>query len=71
VKIYSTFLPVLHSTWRKEGKLPLLLTFMQAAGAFHVKSREARDLLRFAIEDMTPVLASEIVSDCQHMQGYL
>jgi hypothetical protein len=62
VKIYSAFLPVLHSTWRKEGKSPLLLTFMQATGAYQVGTRESREFLRFAIEDMTPVLTREIVS---------
>jgi hypothetical protein len=62
-KLYSGFLPVLHSTWRKDGKSPLLLTFMQAAGAYQVKSHESREFLRFAIEDMTPILTREIVSN--------
>lgn len=69
MKIYTTYLPVLHSTWRKDGKSPLLLTVMQAAGAAHVKSREAQELLRFVIEDVTPVLTREIVSDSERMQG--
>ena len=61
--MYTTYLPVLHSTWRRDGKSPLLLTVMQAAGASHVKSREAQQLVRFVVEDMTPVLTREIVSD--------
>jgi len=63
MKMYTAFLPVLHSTWRKDGKSPLLLTVLHASGASHVKSREAQELVRFVIEDMTPVLAREIVSD--------
>lgn len=66
VNVYTNYLPVLHSTWRKDGKSPLLLTVMQAAGASLVKSHEAQELLRFVIEDVTPVLTREIVSDSQH-----
>jgi hypothetical protein len=62
MKIYTTFLPIFHSTWRKDGKSPLLLTAIQAAGAFRVKSREAQELVRFVVEDMTPALTREIVS---------
>ena len=61
--MFTTYLPVLHSSWRKDGKSPLLLTTMQAAGAAHVKSHEAQELLYFVIEDMAPVLIREIVSD--------
>lgn len=67
MKMYTTFLPVLHSTWRKDGKSPLLLTVIQAAGAAHVKSREAQELLRFVVEDVTPLLTREIVSDYEHV----
>lgn len=71
MKMFTDYLPVLHSTWRRDGKSPLLLTVMQAAGASHVKSREAQELLQFVIEDITPMLAREIVSDSQHVWGYL
>lgn len=63
MRMYTAYLPVLHFTWRKDGKSSLLLTVMQAAGASHVKSREAQELLHFVIDDITPVLAREIVSD--------
>jgi len=68
--MYTTFLPVLHSTWRQDGKSPLLLTVMHAAGASHVKSREAQELVRFVIEDMTPMLTREIVSDFEHAHDH-
>jgi len=70
VKVYTAYMPILHSTWRKEGKSPLLLTVMQAAGASHIKSREAQELLRFVVEDITPVLTREIVSDFEHAYGH-
>jgi len=71
MKVYTTYLPVLHSTWRKEGKSPLLLTAMQAAGASHVKSREAQEFLGFVIEDVTLLLTREIVSDFEYTQAHL
>ena len=67
VKMYTTFLPVLHSTWGEDGKSPLLLTVIQTAGAAHVKSREAQEHPRFVIEDVTPLLTREIVSDFEHV----
>ena len=67
MKAYTNYLPVLHSTWRKDGKSPLLLMAMQAAGAAHVKSRGAKELLHFVVEDIAPVLAREIVSNFEHM----
>ena len=40
---------------------------MQAAGAAHIKSRESQELLRFVIDDVTPVLTREIVSGIKHI----
>lgn len=44
---------------------------MRAVGASHIKSREAQELLRFVIEDMTPVLTREIVSDPYRVSGHV
>ena len=62
MKVYTNYLHVLHPMWQKGGKSPPLLTSMQAAGAFHVKSYEAQELLRFVIEDITPVLVRGMVN---------
>ena len=69
MKVYTNYLPVFHSTWQKDEKSPLLMTAMHAAGASYVKSREAQGLLRFVIEDITPVLTREIVSGSQARVG--
>ncbi|KAF9645157.1 hypothetical protein BDM02DRAFT_3120649 [Thelephora ganbajun] len=60
MKTYTTYLPILHSTWRKDGKSPVLLAVMQAMGGSRVRSREAQEFLHFVIEDITPVLTREI-----------
>jgi hypothetical protein len=40
---------------------------MQAAGAYQIKSHESREFMHFAIEEMTPILTREIVSNFQNM----
>jgi hypothetical protein len=62
MKLYTNYPPRFALHVAERWKIASPSDAMQAAGASHVKSREAQEFLRFVIEDVTPVLTREIVS---------
>lgn len=61
---FSTQIPIIHpSTWKAEGKPPILIRAMQACGALFVKTKTATNFINNTLVATRDSLVMEFVSD--------